>query len=158
MEGGNILVDVDEDDSKKIVDELRFSAIGHIFLHKCEISPTTLELKEKVQSIWGIENLKVISLGRGVYHVLLHCITYQSLAMAQGSTFTKLGMLRISCWYPGFNPNNHIQTTTPLWVRFFYLPLEYRKEQTLLIVRGVGMPLQIDPYTLSYYHGILLGS
>lgn len=137
MERENIIVKVDEGDYKKAVDELRFSVIGRLFLHKGEIAPSTLELKERLQALWSIENLKVILLGRCVYHVLLHNMIDQSLVMDQGTTLTKPGMLRISRWYPDFNLNNHIQATTPLWVRFYDLPLEYRKEQTLFnIARG----------------------
>lgn len=62
-----------------------------------------------LQSIWRIENLTVIKLGRGVYHVLLYSMDDQSLVMAQGTALTKPGMLRILRWYPGFNPNNYIK-------------------------------------------------
>lgn len=88
--------------------------------------------------------------------MLLYNIADQISVMAQGTIFTKPGMLRISKWYPGFNPNNHIQTTTPVRVRVFYLPLEYMKEQALFnISRGVGMPLKLilKPSLSSLYQG-----
>lgn len=64
----------------------------------------------------------------------------QSLAMAFGTTCIKPGVLRETRWHSGFNPKNHIQTTAQVWVKVFYLHLEYRKEQNFLIIaRGVGI-------------------
>lgn len=99
--------------------------IGQLILQEGEIASITLEWKTKLQAIWRIENLKVIPLGREVFHVLLHSINDQSLLIAYSMSYTRLGLLRISRWHPGFNPKNHIQTMLQVWVRFYYLPLEY---------------------------------
>lgn len=155
IEGGNVVVEVDEDDYRKGVMELQFSVVGRLFIQKGEIAPTMLELKTKLQNAWGINNLKVIPLDRCVFHVLLRCMENQSLAMTFGTMYTKPGVLRISQWYLGFNPKNHILTTVQQWVKVFGLPLEYRKEHNLLnIARRVGFPLKIDPQATSLYQGI----
>lgn len=44
--------------------------------------PTTLDLKKKVIAIWKIERFKIITLGRGEYHVLLQSMEDQSLVLA----------------------------------------------------------------------------
>lgn len=109
----------------------------------------------RLQSLWNIENLKVILFSKGMYHLLLHSLVGQIIVMAQGVTYTKPCVLMISRWYPSFNPNNHIQTTTLVWVMLYDPPLEFRKEKTFFnIVRGMGMSLKIDPQTISLYHGI----
>lgn len=43
IEGGNIIMEVNNYDYRKVVDELWFSVIGRLILHKGEISPTTLD-------------------------------------------------------------------------------------------------------------------
>lgn len=134
---------------------LRFSVMCQFFLRRGKKSPFNLELKERLQLIGSIDNLKVISIDRRVYLVLLYSMANQSLAMAHGIAFTMSGLLRITRWYPRFNPNNHTQTSTLVWVTFFYLPLDFRKEHTLFnIARGMGMTLKIDPEALGLYHGI----
>lgn len=100
LEGGNIIVEVDEDDYMEAVEELKFSVIRRLFIHRGETMPTTLELKERLQSIWNIKNLKVIPLGRDLFHILLHSMVDQSLVLAYGTAFTKPGMLITTHWYP----------------------------------------------------------
>lgn len=51
MEGGNIVVEVVKEDYSKAMEELRFSVIGRLFLRRGEITPSTFELKERLQLI-----------------------------------------------------------------------------------------------------------
>lgn len=56
---------------------------------------------------------------------------------------------------PGCNVSVQAQTSTQVWIRILNLPLECRKTQNLLnIAMGVGLPIKIDPLTLSLYHGL----
>lgn len=56
----------------KGIEELCFSVVRRLTIQNGELLPPTLTLKEKLQSIQGIERFKIIPLGRGVYHILLH--------------------------------------------------------------------------------------
>lgn len=53
MEGGNIVIEIDEEDYRKGVDELWFSVVEKLTLHKGETSPMPLELKRKLQLLGG---------------------------------------------------------------------------------------------------------
>lgn len=58
-------------------------------------------------------------------------------------------------WQPGFNPFNFMITTSQVRIRLHDIQLEFRKEQNMLIIAGgVGLPLKIDPLTISLYHGM----
>lgn len=48
-----------------------------------------------------------------------------------------------------FNLSTHKQTNAQVWAKLYDLPMEYRGQTNLFgIVRGVGMPLKVDPLTL----------
>lgn len=75
--------------------------------------------------------------------------------MAMGAVNLKLGVLRVSRWFPGFDPSNYKLTTSKICIRLHDLPLEYRKVQNILnITVDVGLPLKIDLLTLNLYHGM----
>lgn len=48
IECGNVIVEVDGDNYRKGVAELKFSVVGRLFIQKGEIPPTILELKSKL--------------------------------------------------------------------------------------------------------------
>lgn len=74
--------------------------------------------------------------------------------MSLGAVNIQSGVFRITRWQPGFNPVNFKITTSQVWIRIHGLPLEFRKEQSVLnVAGGVGLPLKIDPLSLSLYHG-----
>lgn len=58
FEGGNLTVDLDEEDYRKGVEELKFSIVGRLFLLKRSIMPTIMELKNKMMEIWGIQSCR----------------------------------------------------------------------------------------------------
>lgn len=101
-----------------------------------------------------MNRLKLIPLNGGMYHILLHSVQDQSLIMTREAIYLKRGVLRISRWYPSFDPTKHKQIKSQVWIQISNLPFEFRKEQNILIIVGlVGPPLHIDPLTLSLYHG-----
>lgn len=63
FDGGNITVKLDEEDYRRGVDELQFCIIRMLFLPKESIIPTTMELKNKLLEIWGIQSVKVVPMG-----------------------------------------------------------------------------------------------
>lgn len=69
IEGGNLVVDLDKNDYKKNIEELKNSVVGEGFSH-----PTIMELKEKLASLSGLNSFKLVPMGGGHFHVLLNSI------------------------------------------------------------------------------------
>lgn len=57
-EGGNIIVDVDDDDYNQKVDELQFSLVGRLFLLKSNSTPITMTLRAKLVAVgvWRVSS------------------------------------------------------------------------------------------------------
>lgn len=116
-------MEVEDDDYKKGMEELKCTVVGRLFIQKGEITPITLELKVKLQNTWAMNNLKLVPLRRGVFYVLVYSMEEQSLSMEFRTIYTKPGTLRVSRWYLGFNQKNHVQTKAQVCVKFFICPL-----------------------------------
>lgn len=104
----------------------------------------------------NMDNLfKLIPLGRGYYHVLINNMENQSTATTAGPVNTNPGVFRVTRWTPDFNTGNMKNNVTQVWLKIFYLALEYRKPQTLFNnASGAGFPLKIDPRTLALEQGL----
>lgn len=72
LEWGNIVVVVDDDGYCRGIDELKFSIIGRLSLHRSKSIPNMMELRTKLGIIWGIQDFKVIPLGKGMFHILMY--------------------------------------------------------------------------------------
>lgn len=154
MAGGNIVVEIDEEEYRRGVEDLKFSVIGKLSMSRGVDAPTTMEIKEKLMSFWKIAEIKVIPLGRGVFHILLSNMKDQCIALAAGPIMFNPGVMRLNRWIPGYNALNK-SSVSQVWVRIFNLPLEFRKKQNLFnIGSGIGLPIKIDPHTISLYQGI----
>lgn len=62
LEGGNVIVEIGEDEYYKGVNDLQFSMVGRLILKKGETPPTTIELQTKLLLFQKIESFKVIPL------------------------------------------------------------------------------------------------
>lgn len=154
MAGGNIVVEIDEEEYRSGVEDLKYSVIGKLSISRGDEAPTTMEIKEILMSFWNIVELKVIPLGRGVFHILLTNMKDQCIALAAGPIMFNSGVMRLNRWIPGYNALEK-SSVSQVWVRIYNLPLEFRKQQTLFnIGSGIGLPLKIDPHTISLYQGI----
>lgn len=58
FEGGNIIVEVDEEDYANKVLQCQFDVIGRIILQRGDNPYMTLELFDKLVILWGIQNFK----------------------------------------------------------------------------------------------------
>lgn len=54
-EGGNLVVDLDEEAYLKVIEELKHSIVGRLFLQRWCFLPKTIELKKKLMDDWGIK-------------------------------------------------------------------------------------------------------
>lgn len=101
-EGGNLVIDLDKEDYKRGVEELKYNVVGRLFLTKgCE-HPTTMELKNKLAQIWGVPNFKIVPLGGGYFHIIQNSMSDQSTEMSSGLVNTSPGTFRVSQWHQGF--------------------------------------------------------
>lgn len=150
-----MVVELDMEDYKRGVEHLKYSVLGKLSLQRGEPVPTTMEVKEKLLKGLQVEDLQVIAMGKGVFHLRLNNLDDQCKALTVGSLFLRPGIMRFSRWLPGINNAVQVQTSAQVWIRIFNLPLEFRKLQNLMnISMGVGLPIKIDPLTLSLYHGL----
>lgn len=94
IEGGNIVVEVDEEEYQKEVEEFKYSIVGKISLRKKDVPPTTLDLKNKMVELWKIEKFKLISMGKEIYHVLSHDMNYQCSVLQIGAVITRPNIFR----------------------------------------------------------------
>lgn len=62
-EGGNLIVDLDEDEYIKGVENLKFSAVWRIFLKRGASLPHKMDLKSKLGDLWGIQSFKLVLVG-----------------------------------------------------------------------------------------------
>lgn len=106
-EGRNIVIQLDIDKYQRGVQELQFSVVGKLVLWRWEEIQTNMALKTKFEAVWGIKDFKVIRIQGTTYHILLKSVYNQGIVMAKGMTNIKLGIFRVSCWYPGFVSSNH---------------------------------------------------
>lgn len=105
-----MVVEINEDDYKRGLENLKFNILGRLSLLQGDSVPTTMEVKSKLVEGLQIDNMKVIAMGRGVFHVILSNIEDQSHALASGSLFLRPGNMRFSIWFLGFNTMKSIQT------------------------------------------------
>lgn len=68
--GGNLIVELDEDDYNKGIQDLQFSIVDCLFLPRTSTAPTTMSLRSKLAATWGMESFKLVSLGGGLHHVI----------------------------------------------------------------------------------------
>lgn len=82
--GGNLVIDLDEGNYRRGVEELKFSVVGQLYLLKgCE-HPTMKEIKNKLSQIWGFSNFKLVLVGGDHYHIMLGRMVDQSTVLSNG--------------------------------------------------------------------------
>lgn len=154
-EGGNVIVEVDDEDYEKEVRQCQFDVIGRIIMQKGDRPYSTLEIFDKLVILWGIQNFRIVPIGKGYFHVFLNSMDNQSLVLSIGALNLKPGIFRVSRWVPDFNSASQKQTNAQVWARLYDLPMEYRGQTNLFgIARGAGMPLKVDPLTLQRRSGL----
>lgn len=69
--GGNIMVEIDKEEYHKGIKSLKYSIIGKLMIPRDEERPMTIEIKRKLLEKWNISDIKVISLGNGLFYNVL---------------------------------------------------------------------------------------
>ncbi|PON82607.1 Zinc knuckle CX2CX4HX4C [Trema orientale] len=151
IKGNYVCVKVNQAALQNRLELCQYSVIGRIFLSKGDSPWKLADLKFKLQSIWGLSpSWRLISLGRGFFHILLSSEVEKSKVWGMGSMNLKLGVLRLQPWFPNFNPHTQSSTNAQVWVRFHELPWVYWDRQILSdLARGIGVPIRFDEMTLN---------
>lgn len=102
---------------------MQISIIARVILSK-EDKPWLL-LTSKLQKVWNLPNLHLISIGRGFYHVLLSLDEENGRVRAQSSISSKPKILHLQNRDPNFNPSQQKSTNTQVWIRLYDLPWPY---------------------------------
>ncbi|XP_050222820.1 uncharacterized protein LOC126672913 [Mercurialis annua] len=89
--------------------------IGRIILSKGESPWKLVDLRKKLTDIWRItSNWKLISLGRGYYHVILNSISEKNSVWSNGAIMLKPVILRLQHWSPDFDSSAQKSTNTQI--------------------------------------------
>lgn len=97
-------ITINDEEYSRGVDENKFSVIGRLQLIRGGPLVSTLGKKEKLAVFWGIQNFKVVPIGRGYYHFKLHSMGNQSKVMSMGVMEFKPCILIVARWVQNFNP------------------------------------------------------
>lgn len=68
MDGGNLIVEVDEDDIEKEAIHCVYDVIGRVTYHKGDKPYTIMELELKLTTIWKNPTVEISHIGKGLYH------------------------------------------------------------------------------------------
>lgn len=117
LEGGNLTVIIDEGEYMKRVEDNKYNVIGRVNMKKGDPLLSTLELRKKLESVWGITWFKVTPVGRAHYQILLISMGDHSTIMSIGTINLKPGIFRVAQWIRDFNPTQQRQTNAQVWVR-----------------------------------------
>lgn len=81
------------------------SLIGRLILQKGDTPYKLAALKDALSSVWGIKkHWRLISLGRGYYHILLGSQDWKNKIFSRGTVTLKPGTFRVQPWQQDFNP------------------------------------------------------
>lgn len=69
IEGGNLAIVLDEDEYSKGVRANQFSVIGRVLMQRGNSLPNTMELRRKLETVWGLSQFRILPIGRGFFHI-----------------------------------------------------------------------------------------
>nr|KYP36389.1 hypothetical protein KK1_042495 [Cajanus cajan] len=76
------------------------------------------------------------------------------MVLAAGSWNLDPGLLQLSLWKPDFNPRNHKNIFSQVWLCILELPQEYWSPRIILAIAStVGTPISLDKATLDRKYG-----
>ncbi|XP_057791024.1 uncharacterized protein LOC131007942 [Salvia miltiorrhiza] len=131
--------------------KFQHALIGRLLLNKGEKPRTTRDLKAELQSLWAIKSpWFLMPMGKGYY--TLKFTTPEDKATAKAHVIWDLaaGSIRLRDWVRYFNPYKESSSLAQVWVRIYYLPVEFWHPEVLTgIGHWLGQPLKIDGNSLN---------
>ena len=121
--GGYIAIKINQQIYEQRLAMCENALIARLILSKGESPWKLVELKKKISTVWGLTtNWKLISLGRGFYHIILTSKVEKNVVWSRGAISLKPGILRLQHWTLDFDPADKKSTNTQFWVRLCMLP------------------------------------
>ncbi|KAK2662295.1 hypothetical protein Ddye_000869 [Dipteronia dyeriana] len=95
------------------------------------------------------EDWRLISLGKGYFHIILKSLRHKKKVWGLDSINLKPGVLCLQPWVLDFNPSLQKSTNAQVWVRFYDLSWEYWHPNIIFyLAKGIGVPLRLDKATI----------
>ncbi|XP_057808979.1 uncharacterized protein LOC131023456 [Salvia miltiorrhiza] len=109
-----------------------------------------MELKNELQNMWKPESKwQLIPMSKGFYTIKFTTAEDKNCAKRSNMWNLNSGTMRLREWVRNFDPYKEISSLCQVWVRIYYLPVEYwTKEIISSIGRSVGMPIKVDGATV----------
>ncbi|KAL8152877.1 hypothetical protein V2J09_010637 [Rumex salicifolius] len=107
-------------------------------------------MESKLQSLWKPSNkMTILDLANGYYVVRFDSQHDHANVMTGGPWMVFGHYLVLKAWYPTFDPEKDLISSTPAWVRISNLPFFLYEEGVLRnIARGIGEVIRVDTRTL----------
>ncbi|XP_057811258.1 uncharacterized protein LOC131025481 [Salvia miltiorrhiza] len=145
-QGGHGVLKVPREIQNFQASKFQHALIGRFMMNKGEKPRITRELKAELQSLWAIKSpWFLMPMGRGFY--TLKFLDKEDKATAKRHVIWDLhaGSIRLRDWARCFNPYKESSSLAQVWVRVYYLPVEFWHPEVLSgIGRWLGQPLKID--------------
>lgn len=122
---------------------------------KRRCSVQTFGVERSFSKIWSIrEPWRLISLGKGYYHIMLGSQATKRRIWQRGTLGLKPGIFRIQPTQPDFDPALQKTTKAIVWVHLHGLPWGYWDPTILAcFAKGIGEFSQVDSATLDRDYG-----
>ncbi|XP_057785641.1 uncharacterized protein LOC131003176 [Salvia miltiorrhiza] len=107
---------------------------------------TARELKDELQSLWSLtSNWRLMPMGKGYFTLKFNNKEDKAIDKSHLAWELSSGTLRLREWVRFFNPYKESSSLAQVWVRIYYLPVEFWHPEVLSgIGRWLGQPLKID--------------
>ena len=106
-----------------------------------------------VERLWGKHEIPVISTtDNGLFIFRFKDLDARDWVLENGPWYLAGRPIILRLWKPGMEMLNVHNTSLPIWVKFFNIPLEYWTATSLgYIASVVGIPLHLDTLTENHY-------
>ncbi|XP_019239960.1 PREDICTED: uncharacterized protein LOC109219951, partial [Nicotiana attenuata] len=145
IQEGEVVVQILEDDIAEEKQKLNRALIMYVVGN----TPTIGVVEQFVASQWGkVRKPKVLYHSDGYFTNLLNSVEERDEVLMNGPYTMNSRPVILKAWAEGFDFNEEVLKTIPLWVKFPKLPLNYWSNKALSkIESGLGKPLYADACT-----------
>ncbi|XP_057793175.1 uncharacterized protein LOC131009784 [Salvia miltiorrhiza] len=149
VNNGVISIKIPETMYQERIKQFQHALIGRVLLRKGEKPRLTSDLKKELQVLWQPKSdWKLIPMSKGFYTLKFTTAEDKLNSKRKNSWSLASGTLRIRDWVRNFDPYKEISSICQVWMRIYYLPVEYwTKEIISSIGNSVGVPIKVDGAT-----------
>ncbi|XP_057771111.1 uncharacterized protein LOC130990900 [Salvia miltiorrhiza] len=149
VNNGVISIKIPESMYQDRIKQFQHALIGRVLLRKGEKPRLVSDLKKELQVLWQPKSdWKLIPMSKGFYTLKFTTAEDKFNAKCKSSWSLASGTLRLRDWVRNFDPYKEISSICQVWMRIYYLPVEYwTKEIISSIGNSVGVPIKVDGVT-----------